>query len=179
MIFKIIKPDSLTIEHSYEADEAQAWGGPWGQYPHVAVPEGLDPECVVAQMVDGVIVLVEESSLIAAKAERAKLVLVSEAYARLNADVYAEAARVLDSSNPDSANANQVAWKDMYASPADYVGVRVRVGTPAFEKGHVLANTEEVISYASERVAAVRAYGVWRENRIAAFEDERAAILGG
>ena len=30
MIFKIVNPMTLTIEHSYQADEVQPWGGSWG-----------------------------------------------------------------------------------------------------------------------------------------------------
>lgn len=36
----------MKIECAYQADEKVQYGGPWGEYPHVAVSEGLDPDCV-------------------------------------------------------------------------------------------------------------------------------------
>lgn len=179
MIFKVINPDTLIIEASYVAPEAVPLEGPLANMVHLSVSETLDADCVKAVRNGESIELVEDVEARAAKRARLAQEAIAEAYARLNNDVYAEAARVLGSTNPDSGNANQVAWKDMDASPVDYVGVRVRVGTSVFPKGHVFATAEEVASYAAERVSAVRAYGVWRENRIAAFEDERAAILAG
>lgn len=49
MILKIVNPITLQIENSYEADNVVQYGGSWGQYPHIAVPEGLDPDCVKAE----------------------------------------------------------------------------------------------------------------------------------
>ena len=48
MFFKIVEPASVTIVGGYEAESPVQHGGPWGQYPHVAVPAEMDAECVRA-----------------------------------------------------------------------------------------------------------------------------------
>jgi hypothetical protein len=60
MFFKIINPESLTIEQGYQAEEVQPWGGPWGQMPHVAVPENMDAECVRAISYEETVTVVDE-----------------------------------------------------------------------------------------------------------------------
>lgn len=230
MYFKIINPGTLDIECAYTAPEPQPWGGPWGQFPHVAVPEGMDPDCVRATSREETIVVEDEPervipaegsydrqevivpesidpvtgdvipehtelrdvwvetkpeevvpavtheeqrtvyeleldpALVAAKAERAKLALVSEAYGRMDRDVYAEMERVYGTKKSDSATAFYLSWQDMLAAPDAYVGA-------------MFPSANAVSNYATLKLQLAREYSVWRLGRIAQFEAERAAIL--
>lgn len=78
--FKIIKKDDLSIVSSYEDEDMQVYGGPWGNkdlHIQVEVPAELDADCVKAAVEadeEGVdqIVIVEDTDKKAAKDQEAR-----------------------------------------------------------------------------------------------------------
>jgi hypothetical protein len=180
MIFKIVNPDTLLIEHSYEADEAVQYGGSWGSYPHLPV-EALDPDCVKAELVEDVITLIEDTDKTATKAVATKTSLVTTAYNELNADVYAQMAVVFGTTNADSAVANNESYKNMKSSPALFSnkGFKAEKAVGSFTLGAALDTDQKVIDYASARLGETTQYAVWRMERIEQFKAERNTILNG
>jgi hypothetical protein len=73
MSVAIVVIESLTIPFIYEAEEPQQgnWSGEWGNAliaAHVKVPEGLDPQCLMAtRSEDGTITLQEDPVKVQAK----------------------------------------------------------------------------------------------------------------
>ena len=84
--------DTLQIPYIYDADAPNqgAYIGEWGSPQvtvHMEVPEGLDPQCIVAQKdpETGEITLVEDPSKVQAKIQQAWTALRTERNARLAA----------------------------------------------------------------------------------------------
>lgn len=185
--FKIVNPSTLAIEHSYEADEAIQYGGPWGQYPHLEVVAPLDPDCVKAELVGDVLTLVEDSALVTAKAAASKQALVQAAYDRMNSDIVAEMSRVYVTSIPDpalaaaSATADNETFKNMKSSPSSFSskGYKAEKAVGSFQLGDALDTDQKVIDYANARLTETLNFAVYRLERIEQFKTERAAILNG
>ena len=77
MSVAIVVLDTLATPFIYEAEEPQQgnWSGEWGNPDiaiHVAIPEGLDPQCIMATRDDsGEITLVEDPAKVEAKTAQA------------------------------------------------------------------------------------------------------------
>ncbi len=221
MFFKIVNPTTLAIEQSYEADEAVKYGGPWGQYPHIAVPFGMEQSCVkceqngvetvtvvdvpehtIPAVLDGegnvvtpeqtvpavtheeerpVYALVEDATLLAAKAAADKQLLVAAAYDRMNNDIYGEMALVFGTTKSDSASAFFETWKLMVAAPTSFAneGLHADKEVGTFHAGDELNTTQKITDYANARIADANGYSVYRMKRIEQFRAERVTILNG
>lgn len=132
----------------------------------IPLPEGLNPDCVKAVLVDDVITIVEDADKVAAKALATKNAQVEALHAALNTEVYAEMARIYSTTNSDSAVAFHETWKLMADTPADYVTVSG------------LADAAAVQAYAEAKLAEVKAYSIWRLQKINEFMVAKAVILG-
>lgn len=209
MIFKIINSDTLQIEHSYEAEEKLKYGGPWGTFPHISVPEGLDPDCVKAEshqetvtVVDvpesldeqgntvpavthdeqiTVYTLVEDAGKVAEKELKTKEALVTASYNKMNEDIYEDMYNVYGTKNSDSAVAWQETFKNMKSSPALFsvLGLKAEKAVGSFSVGDALDDDAKIVSYAGAMLGSVTQYAIRRLQRIAQFKEERNAILNG
>ena len=96
MSVAIVVLDTLATPFIYEAEEPQQgnWSGEWGNPDiaiHVAIPEGLDPQCIMATRDDsGEITLVEDPRKVEAKTAQAWTALRTERNARLAASDYTQ-----------------------------------------------------------------------------------------
>lgn len=73
----IVMLNDLSIATKYDGEPSQGkYGGEWGwasHSSHVQVPEGMDHECVKAELdEDGVVQLVEDQDMVAAKVQRGR-----------------------------------------------------------------------------------------------------------
>jgi hypothetical protein len=89
MSVAIVVLDTLATPFIYEAEEPQQgnWSGEWGNPDiagHVKVPEGLDPQCIMATRDDsGEIILLADPLKVQAKLDQAWTSLRTERNARL------------------------------------------------------------------------------------------------
>lgn len=79
--------------------------------------------------------------------------------------IYAEMLNVFGTSNDVSAQATASTYEAMITRPANYVG---QLG---------LVDEAAVLAYANSKIADADTYAVFRLNRIAQFQQEKAAIL--
>jgi hypothetical protein len=167
MNYKVVNPETLALELSYQAEESlqSRYGGPWGYYPHLPVPEGLDADCVKAVLVDDVITLVEDTDKVTAKAQAAKLAQVAALKDALDAEIYAQMATVFQTSKSDSASAYLETWKLMLEAPEDYVAVAG------------VADAAAVTAYAQGKLDEAKIYSIWRLQKINEYLAAKAAIL--
>jgi len=100
------------------------------------------------------------------EAAASKEAQVKAAYDSMNADIYAEMATVFGTTNPESATAYNETYKLMKESPADFIGAD-------------FADEAAVIAFADAKLATIKAYAIYRLNRIKQFQTERDAILNG
>jgi len=115
--------------------------------------------------------------LLAEKQLKIKEDLVTEAYNRMNDEIYAEMYRVAGTTKSDSAIADLQQFKTMKSAPSRFVGKIVRRPIGDFTLGHVFASEQEVIDYASAKLGEGLDYDVYRDERIWQFYVEREAIL--
>jgi len=181
--FVIANKDTLVIVHRYEAEAKQLFGGDWGssEVAHLEVPEELDPETVKLVVNGEEYTLEADPVLVAAKQLKIKEALVTEAFNRLNAEVYAQNALVSGTTNPDSAIAWQETYKNMKSSPSRFSskGYKAEKAVGAFNVGDALDTDQKITDYASLRLSENLDYSIWRMDRIEAWKAERAAILAG
>ena len=90
MSVAIVVLDTLATPFIYEAEEPQQgnWSGEWGNPDiaiHVAIPEGLDPQCIMAVKDGDEVTLVEDPAKVQAKTAQAWTALRTERNARLAA----------------------------------------------------------------------------------------------
>ena len=97
MSVAIVVLETMATPFIYEAEEPQQgnWSGEWGNAliaVHVKVPEGLDPQCIMAQKdpETGEITLVEDPDKVAQKTQAAWSQLRTERNARLAASDYTQ-----------------------------------------------------------------------------------------
>jgi hypothetical protein len=166
MIFKIVNPATLVIESSYEADGVIQYGGPFGQYTHVFMPEGLDPDCVKAELVEDVITLVEDTDKTAAKALATKVAQCDALEAQLWVDILAEMADVYGTTDMNSATAYYLTWRRMSESPATFVG-------------DLFVDQAAVTAYCTPKLSDADAFAVWRLEKIVTCNAAKAAIMAG
>lgn len=123
----------------------------------------IDENFLVASLVEGVWTITEDTS---AKTAADKAQQVADAYAVMNADVYAAMYTLFGTNNPDSAVAYERTWSLMKSNPASFVGINAELSTE-----------QAVTDYADTKIAAALAYSVWRIQRIEQFRDLRSSIL--
>lgn len=164
--FKIVNPTTLTIEHSYEADAAVQYGGPWGQYPHLEVVSPLDSDCVKAELIEDVITLVEDADKVTAKALATKVATCDALEATLWSEILAEMETVYGTKDMNSATAYYLSWKRMAEAPAVFVG-------------DLFADEAAVTAYVTPKLAAADTFALWRLNKIVACNAAKAAVMAG
>lgn len=180
MIFAIVNKESLKVEKIYEASEKLETGTKWSWTAlepfcqHIEVPESLDKDCVKAvRNEDDEIILEADTALVAAKAAAEKAGLVQMAYDDMDKDVYAQMKTVFGTNKSDSATAFYETWKLMAEDPGAFANADL-----VDQEGNPLDTEEKITTYANARIAAVKAYSVYRMQRIKQFQDERASIMG-
>jgi hypothetical protein len=167
MLYKLVNKDTLEIvgevwlnEPPIEQEEEQV-------QVLIEVPEGLDHTTCKAELLEDEIVLVPDAELVAQKKAFFDAEKIKGLHAALNTEVYTEMARIYETTNPDSATAYHETWKLMVEYPEDYLVV---TGMP---------DEASVIAFASAKLAEVKAYAVWRIQKINEFMVAKAAILNG
>ena len=182
MHFKIVNPDTLVIENSYISDVSlkDRYGGPFGSYPHIAVPEGLDPDCIVAfKDEDGNIGFSVSMEKTIAKKMEDKKAKIKVAYDLMNQEVYAKMGAIFGTTNSDSAVAYNETFKTMKNYPDSFLDGKFTADRDigGFKAGDPLDTRGKISNYAEARLAESNAYSVWRLQRIAQFRQERSDIL--
>jgi hypothetical protein len=168
-MFIIINTDNLKILDSYEAEaedlSKRFWYGLNNIIPtvHLSLPENLDPACIKAVLIDDVITLVEDPDKIAAKAQAAKDAQIAVLKVSFDADVDAEMFVVYGTRDRVVANTTHTSWADMLANQSDYV--------PA-----IFPSVEVLQGYVAPKVAASRAFNIWRIGRLAQRDAAIAAL---
>jgi len=165
MFFKIVNPDTLAIEYSYEADEATSFGGPWGTYPHLPV-EALDPDCVKAELVEDVITLVEDTDKAAAKALATKVAQCAALEAQLWSEILAEMEVVYGTNDMNSATAYYLSWVRAKETPSLFVGT-------------LFADEAAVTAWVTPKLTIADAFAVWRLEKIVVCNAAKQAIMEG
>ena len=89
-------------------------------------------------------------------------------YETMVKDIYDEMKTVFGTSNDVSASAFAATWEAMLKRPANYVDVELG-----------LSDVAAVEAYATAKISASDAYGVFRLKRIAQYQTEKAAIENG
>jgi len=185
--FVIVKKDDLSIKGSYVADVKDDTSSNRSYLlaepfcTSVEVPEGLVLDEVSASLSGDAIVLAVDPAKVAAKALLQKQVAITAAYEAMNNEVLVQMASVFGTNRTDSATAYKDTWELMAQSPADWetAGLKASFAVAGFAIGDALDTAVKVQSYAIAKVAEVKAYGIWRMQRIEAFKAEREAILAG
>ena len=141
MSVAIVVLDTLATPFIYEAEEPQQgnWSGEWGNPDiaiHVAIPEGLDPQCIMAVKDGDEVTLVEDPAKVQAKTAQAWTALRTERNARLAACDWTQLQDAHLSAEKKSAWADyRQALRDLpdsITSPADLVSVTwPQINTPS------------------------------------------------
>jgi hypothetical protein len=174
--FAIVNKESLLILAKYEAEEkidltvTGSWLASEPVCAHIEIYD-IDGDCIKAERSGEDIILVLDSNLVNAKAARLLSEAVTEKYSDMNSDVYAQMNTVFGTSKSDSAVAFKETWDLMVSHPEDYVNKAMN------DVGTIMTTELEVTTYAQTKLNAVRAYSVYRLERIQQFYAERAAIL--
>lgn len=166
MFFKIVNPDTLAIESSYEADAQVALEGSWGGFPHLEVVSPLDPDCVKAELVEDVITLVEDTDKTAAKALATKVAQCDALEAQLWVEILTEMETVYGTKDMNSATAYFLTWKRASEAPASFVGT-------------LFADEAAVTAYVTPKLAAADVFALWRLGKIVACNAAKQAIMEG
>jgi hypothetical protein len=168
MKYAIVNKSDLQILGFYEA-EAPTTNIPWwGNYilaahEHVHLEVGnLVSDCLRAILIEDVITLIEDPVLVAAKATAAKAQQVAEINAAMNADIDAQMFITYETKDRVTANAIQQSWADISAAPSEYTSV--------FPSANAAA------AYANAKLAAARAFNIWRIGRVAQRDAAIAAL---
>lgn len=148
----------------------------------VEVADEFDPaihDAVFAE--DGSISFEINATKQSAKVNASKAAQIAVKYNEMNAAVLAAMATAFGTSNVDSALAQQQTLKEMVQTPSDWSGdgLVVDVPTTNFAIGDALDTNQKVTDFANERLAVIKAYGIFRMKRIQQFRDEKAAIEAG
>lgn len=174
MIFKVINPNVLAIIGSYSSsiNLQDQYGGEWAIYPHLAVPEQLDPDCVKAELNESQeIILVEDTDLTASKV----LVTKAEQIANLNNQTWntiineAKSVYGFTSSDRNEASILILATHSTYDTMAS---------TPSAYVGDIFPDEATVLAYAQPKLAASLAFGKWRLGILAQEAAQKAIIEG-
>jgi hypothetical protein len=104
---------------------------------------------------------------------------ISAAYSSMNNDVLTEMNNVFGTTNPVSASANHQTFLLMKTNPDLFSteGILADKTTTSFDAGDALNTNQKIIDFATERLAEIDSYGVYRIKRIQQFQAEKAAIM--
>jgi hypothetical protein len=127
---------------------------------HAELPAGMLEDEVM--LLDGVVAV--DPALVATKLAKAKSQAIQDLYDAMNADVINQMVVVFGTSNTASAQATKDTWNLMILKPQLFEG---KLG---------LTDVAAVITYASAKIAAVETYAVYRMERIAQFQADKAAV---
>lgn len=185
MIYLMINKETLKICGQYESDFKKDSSSYWGYAvcepicAHIELPEGLDSDCVIAQLNGEQIELIEDITKVEAKQALVKQNQVTEAYNRMNSDILTEMTMVFGTTRTDSASAYNETWKLMASNPVLFTheGLKADKEVGAFNPGDVLNTEQKIQDYANARIAEANAYAVYRMKRIEQFRVERATLL--
>jgi hypothetical protein len=97
---------------------------------------------------------------------------VTLAYKDMNNDVYAQMEIVFGTTNPESASAYERTWQMMKENSEAFANVGIKN-----DLGFDLLTGLDVLNFATEKLDAVLAYGVWRLKRIEDFRALRSSLL--
>ena len=106
-----------------------------------------------------------DGALVEQKADKLKQEAISEAYNRMDKDVFDACEVTYGTRRADSATAFYLTWRQMIDNPNAFAAM--------------FGSEQAVIDFATPKLAAAESYAVFRLGRIAQFEAERAAILAG
>ena len=164
MIYKIVNPNTVQIEYSYEADEIQQYGGSWGSYLHISVPEGLDPDCVKAELNENdEIILVEDADKVAAKVLADKATRIKARETACDNDIQDQQVQIYGFQSQAAAIRTHIMWQDMVENPSSWISEQ-------------LATEEAVLAYATPLLGNSKTFGQYCVIRVAQYEAEKAAI---
>lgn len=127
---------------------------------HKELPDGMDEDCV-ALIGDDVVV---DNVLVTAKAVKVKAVAEQVLYDQMNADVLNQMAAVFGTLNTASAAAFKDTWQLMLDKPSLFAG---KLG---------FTDNASVTTFATAKMASAEAYAVYRMERIAQFQADKAAL---
>lgn len=148
---------------------------------HMVIPPELDFRALAADVTaDGTVTLSSSAEKVAAIRTAAKNAQVSEAYQRMDKDVFDKMEVVFGTRRSDSATAFSQTWELMRSKPDLFAGVAGVVADKAvggLQRGQPLTTTQQVLNFANGRIAEAEAYAVWRLQRIVQYQMERAQIL--
>jgi len=144
-----------------------------------SIPASVASGGIVSETDGFIFILQEDATKVAEKVIADKTALVTEAYALLNEEVYAEMNTVFGTTNANSASAYNETWKEMIAAPSDYssAGLTARLAVGGFVVGDALDTDQKISDYASAKIVEAKAYGVWRMQRIEQFKVDRETII--
>lgn len=102
-------------------------------------------------------------------------------YREMDEDILTEMIEVFGTSRADSATAFHETFKLMVEKPALFAtqGLLADKAAGGFIVGQALNSTQKIQDYANARIALIEAFAVFRMNRIAQFQQEKAAIMVG
>lgn len=170
MIYLIVSRASLEVRHKYESEFPKDTNEYWDYSAvepfstHLPLPEGLDADCVKAQLNGETIELVEDAALVAAKVLANKASRIAALNTQTWATIMAEAKNVYGSDDPILALAAHSTYQDMVTNAASYVG-------------DMFADQAAVLAYAEPLLAASSTFGKWRLGVLYAESLQKAAIL--
>jgi len=106
-----------------------------------------------------------QAELAAADTEGQKDVQVEALYETMVVEIYDKMEADIGTRNDVSVSANAATFEAMQVRPANYLGV------------NGLTTEAEVTAYAATQLDALDAFAVYRLNRLAQFQSDRAAVL--
>lgn len=146
-----------------------------------SIPASVASGGIVSETEGFIFILQEDATKVAEKAVQDVTNLVTEAYALMNSEVYAEMADVFGTTNPESATAYNDTWNLMTQAPADWssAGLSANFDRGSLVKGDALDTAQKVQDYADACLALVKAYGIWRMQRIEQFRADKETLING
>lgn len=132
--------------------------------------EGMNPELEIT--------FTENAAAVAAKAAKAKQVLIGQKYTEMDTAIFDEMVLVFGTRRADSAAASERTLQLMKEKPELFAseGLKVMVAAPGFAVGSDLNTETKVVNYATARLARIEEYGVFRLKKMQWFAEQKALI---
>jgi len=104
--------------------------------------------------------------------------VITELYSVMTKEVIEEMAIVFGTTSVDSALSYEATWKEMILTPSDYsiAGLSARFDIAGLTTSDALDTDQKITDYATAKIVEVKAYAVWRMQRIEQFRTDRAAL---
>lgn len=105
---------------------------------------------------------------------------ITSLYNTMTNEILAQMAVIFGTNSVDSALSYEATWKEMALTPSDYSGANLsaRFAVAGMAIGDSLNTEQRVLDYANAKIVEVKAYAVWRMQRIEQFRDNRDVLLG-